>query len=652
MWTKIISCFLYERNRWLLWLPIFFAFGIGIYFLLPEEPSLFMTNIVLFILIVGLFVFRRYLLLRSIFLLLFLIAAGFANIQYRTILLSDEINFEQEQKLYIRGQIDNIDANYNGRQRILLSSMFDFDDNPLKGRYRLTLIHQNPDIKVGDVVELIGVVSPLFKPSIVGGYEFDRNFYFKGVTGTGYIPSDVIKITSFPRFKDYFAMLRENISRRIYEILPTDRAAVTIALVTGDQTKISHSLIEAYRDSGLAHFLSISGLHMSMLAGLMFLLVRVFMALIPSLALRFNSKKTAALLSIVVSSVYLILSGMSVPAQRAFIMTQVVLAAVLFERQAISMRTLACSAFIVLIISPAALISASFQMSFAAVTALVAFYEKFAGRLNHFLSDEKISLTHKIFRGLMLYCVGVLVADFVASVATLPFAIYHFNRVALYTSLTNLLSGPIISFIIMPFILVSLLTMPLGLEVLPLKIVGFGLAIVNKLTLWVASLPNAVVGVVSMPFWGFILIIFGGLWLCLWIGRWRLWGVAPIIIGFLSILCVQKPEVIIDSQIKTIAVLNHNNGKYYFLPQANRWNKRNWLTKFAADEETEDKFINNPIYQKRIKIESGNYVKIDGQDFDVRLAGGVSIFADKDKLVLKTVREYIGCRYWNCIIDK
>ena len=182
------------------------------------------------------------------------------------------------------------------------------------------------------------------------------------------------------------------------------------------------------------------------------------------------------------------------------------------------------------------------------------FYEKFAGRLSRFLSGEEVSLGGRVLRGIWAYFLGVIIADLVASLATLPFAIYHFNRIALYTSLTNMAAGPLIGFVIMPFVLVSLLLMPLGLETLPLKLVGCGLSAVNSLTTRVASLPHAAAGVVSMPLWGLLLITFGGLWLCLWRCRWRMWGFAAIAVGFLSILTVSVPDLIVDRDARTVAV--------------------------------------------------------------------------------------------------
>lgn len=311
------------------------------------------------------------------------------------------------------------------------------------------------------------------------------------------------------------------------------------------------------------------------------------------------------------------------------------------------MRTLTWAALIVLVVTPEALVGASFQMSFAAVFALVAFYEKYAGRLNRFLSGEEVSLPAKIGRGLFAYFAGTVIADLVASVATLPFGIYHFNQLDYYSSLTNLLSGPLIGFVIMPFVLVFLLAMPFGLEWLPLKIVGFGLSLTNRLTVWVASLPHATGGAVSMPVWALVLISLGGLWLCLWRGSWRIWGTAAVVVGMLAMAAVDKPDIIVDRQGKTMAVLNRRNGKYFFLPGASRWNKQNWLSKYAAEEEKNRRDIYNPLYPGRVEPVPGRGVLVDGRFFDRNETLGAGFYERDGHLRMETVRGYIGRRPWN-----
>ena len=163
---------------------------------------------------------------------------------------------------------------------------------------------------------------------------------------------------------------------------------------------------------------------------------------------------------------------------------------------------------------------------------------------------------------------GLLISDFVASMATLPFAIYHFNKVAVYTTLGNMLAGPVIGLIIMPFVFITLFLMPLNLYELPLKIVGFGVELVNNITSYVASLPNAGYQILSMPFWGLMLIVWGGLWLCIWQRKWRLWGALPIVLGFLSVFTVTKPDVIYDFKGTHIAVKDNFDNLITILPEA------------------------------------------------------------------------------------
>lgn len=350
------------------------------------------------------------------------------------------------------------------------------------------------------------------------------------------------------------------------------------------------------------------------------------MALIPALSLRYNSKKVAAVFAFIVSTVYLLVSGAEVPTQRAYIMTFLVLLAVIFERQAISMRILAIAALVILIISPQALVNISFQLSFAAVVALVAFYERFGGKTERFLSGENLSLLSKIMRGVIAYMIGIVLADLIASLATLPYAVYHFNRISLYTSITNFIAGPIIGLIIMPAILVALLTIPLGLAKFPLKVAGLGVEQINKLTEYVSSLPNATIELYSFPLWGILLITFGGLWLCLWQQKWRHLGWIAIFAGTLSITTVQVPDLMVANDGKTIAVKNEN-GKLQTFKGGNKWIKQNWLSKYASSniEEIEDK--------TKIKI----------PDVDFEQAQGFAVYGNK----IKTVRDYIGYRPWN-----
>lgn len=627
--NKLVKIFYQEREHWFLWIPVLFSVGIGIYFYLPTEPSKWITLIIIEVLLFLAYIFRFYPLLLNIIFLVGIIVAGFTDIQLKTISLEKKLPVPPEGALYIRGQIMSVDTNYRGRPRIVLGNMENFHNDKIMGQYRLTVIRKNQPLEVGKCVELVAEVSPLMKANQIGGYQPDRRLFFDGINGSGYVPTAIFEIDCHKKF-GYFKRLidkwRKSMSCIISSYLPPEQAAIISAVLAGNRDFMSQEQIENYRDSGLAHFLSISGLHMSMLAGLMFFFVRFFMALIPTLSLRYNSKKVAAVFAFIVSTVYLLVSGAEVPTQRAYIMTFLVLLAVIFERQAISMRILAIAALVILIISPQALVNISFQLSFAAVVALVAFYERFGGKTERFLSGENLSLLSKIMRGVIAYMIGIVLADLIASLATLPYAVYHFNRISLYTSITNFIAGPIIGLIIMPAILVALLTIPLGLAKFPLKVAGLGVEQINKLTEYVSSLPNATIELYSFPLWGILLITFGGLWLCLWQQKWRHLGWIAIFAGTLSITTVQVPDLMVANDGKTIAVKNEN-GKLQTFKGGNKWIKQNWLSKYASSniEEIEDK--------TKIKI----------PDVDFEQVQGFAVYGNK----IKTVRDYIGYRPWN-----
>ena len=380
-----------EQNRWFLWMPVLFGLGIALYFQLPVEPSIWWTLGALEVLIVLAILFRYHIRVLIFFMIIGVMALGFANIQLKSAYLNKQKEIKAPELTYISGMISKIDYNYRGFQRFLLKDTSNFEENRSFGTVKVSTRMKQSNFKVGQCVEMAANLMPAGKPVIIGGYQFDRKAYFEEIDANGFAMSSVYEIDcqtkpSFAeKFNFYIDELRAKIINHILSILPADEASIAAAIVAGEQGVISREVIQNYRDSGLAHFLSISGLHMTMIAGLMFFFVRLFMALIPPLALRYDSKKPAAVLAILVSIFYLFISGAQVPAQRAFIMNLIVVLGIFIGRKAISMRTISWAAMFILFFSPQALIGASFQMSFAAVVALIAFYEKYAGAWQRFL---------------------------------------------------------------------------------------------------------------------------------------------------------------------------------------------------------------------------------------------------------------------------
>lgn len=665
-----------ERERWFLWLPVLFATGIGLFFLLPEDVSIWWTLGGIELLIAAAILARRHISVLVWLMLAAMIVLGFADIQLKAAYLAGRHKNSEVMQTYVAGRIAKIDYNYRGNQRLIIEHAKNFEGEDL-GTLKLSTRTKDAPLFTGQCVEMAAQVFPLAKAAVAGGFQFDRKAFFEGVSAAGYALSSVLPadcerpMPVTDKFGALVAKLRATIMSRVKSVLPPEEASVAAAIIAGEQGSISQAQIDNYRNSGLAHFLSISGLHMTMLAGLMFFLVRLVMALIPPLAVRYDSKKTAAVFAIALSVFYLLISGAAIPAQRAFIMNLIVVLGVLFDRRAISMKTAAWAAFIILIFAPQSLISVSFQMSFAAVVALIAFYERFAGVLQHFFNGDgnrDNSLPVKIFKVIWVYLIGILVSDLVASLATLPFAVYHFNKVAIYTSLANLAAGPVIGFVIMPFVLLSLLLMPLGLDVWTLKIVGTGIGLVNDITARVSSLPHAALPVLSMPMWGLLLIVFGGLWLCLWTQKWRVWGVLFVAVGFASVAAVKVPDVIVSSDAKLVAVKD-SAGNMVVLPvRGEAFTKKLWLEKTASQplSEGQEKLLKDIykgaaedkswldlscnrlvcLYKGRVKILKGRSVFVDGEKLNLRETEGANIYLTP-KAEVESVRSYIGRRVWN-----
>lgn len=669
IWEELKENLQAESERWIGWVPVLFGLGIGIYFLLPTEPPKWVVVAVVEFLLLCVFLFRKNTAALALISILLIISLGFADIfvQAQYAAQNIEKNYKEE-TTYLKGRIVKIDRSYRGKVRLSLSNVEDYD-KPRRGEFRVTLSAKQTDLKEGECVEMIATLMPDFLPVLPETYQFGRKAFFEGVSAFGYVNSNVFvtgcqtDLSLSQKISYALRTWRNKIVAEINKYLAEDEAGIAAAVIAGERSGISHQISENYRNSGLAHFLAISGLHMSMIAGMAFFALRLILALIPQFSVRYNSKKAAAVLAIFVSFVYLLISGGAVSTQRAFIMTFVVLLGILFNRAAISMRMISLAAVIVLIISPQALISAGFQMSFAAVTVLVAFYERFASAIHQFFAGKNL------WQITLAYIAGLLISDLMASLATLPFAIYHFNQIAVYTTLGNLLAGPIIGLIIMPFVLLSLFLMPFGWSGPVLKIVGYGIMAVNAITAWVAHLPGAGFKVMSMPLWGLLCLVFGGLWLCIWTTKWRRWGLIPLIVGVLSLLAVEKPDFLFDREGQTIGVKDQSDNIIIMPESRNRWIRQVWLEKtvsrpLSSEQKKElrqisDGVLSDPdwldlkcdqaacVYKGRIKWSKAGDIQVDDQKIDTYKSGGGVVYLDGRDYQLQTICDDVGERIWN-----
>ena len=311
--------------------------------------------------------------------------------------------------------------------------------------------------------------------------------------------------------------------------------------------------------------------------------------MIEPLALRTDIKKWAATAALLASFIYLLISGSTLPTQRAFVMGAMALCAILLGREAISLRLVAMAAMVVLIMRPESLLSASFQMSFTAVTALVAFYEVASPCIRRLMSPPV-----RLRRRILLYFLTLIATTVVAGISTGLIAYFHFGRITHYGLVANLIAVPVTALWIMPMGVLGTILIPLGLEFWPLQFMATGVSVVTTIAGEVASWPGAVTlhPKLSMP--AFLVCLFGGLWLCLMRGRWRWSGIVLMLGGLIAIPLTPRPDILINDTGKLFAVrlpdgrlgLSHTSRNKFaagkWLQQDGQQNVIHWLENVGA----------------------------------------------------------------------
>jgi competence protein ComEC len=387
------------------------------------------------------------------------------------------------------------------------------------------------------------------------------------------------RLTAADSMPSGLTRLQDGIAARVRAQVSGDAGAIAVAFLTGERAGISDAANEAMRDSGLAHLLSISGIHISLVAILLLGALRFGLALIEPVALRWPIKKWAACAALAGVVVYTILVGASVPTVRSAVMTGTVLLAVIADRVAISMRLVAIAAAAILLVAPEALAGPSFQMSFAAVIALIAAYEALRPLLSRWHSGAGPA------GRAMLYLGGIVLTTVVATVATTPFAIYHFQRFAPLAVAANLMAIPLTSLLIMPAVLLAYPAMLLGLDGWVLRLLGWA----NDAMLWVAytvsSWPLAALTVPAMPAWGLAGFAAGGLVLCLGAGRARLLGLLALPVMAAAILLAPVPHILVDTTGRLAAVQAPDGGLAFSTRRSERFIREIWLRSRAAAED-------------------------------------------------------------------
>ncbi|MFN3388688.1 MAG: ComEC/Rec2 family competence protein, partial [Allosphingosinicella sp.] len=389
---------------------------------------------------------------------------------------------------------------------------------------------------------------PPAPPAVPGAYDFSRAAWFQGIGGTGRaLDLALVAPAKTQGWDARLAAWRQALADHVRAQLPGGEGAIAATLATGDQAGISEEDAEAMRRSGLAHLLSVSGLHLTAVVGAVMLLTLKLLALSPTLALRFRLVLIAAGAGALAGIGYTLLTGAEVPTVRACIASILVLLGIALGRDALTLRLVAVGALIVLLLWPETLPGPSFQMSFAAITAIVVLHDH--PRVRALLSRREEGLVQKVGRGLL----ALILTGLAVELALTPIALFHFHKAGLYGAFANIVAIPLTTFVIMPLEALALLLDLVGLGAPVWWVVGQALSLLLGLAHFTANAPGAVAMLPTMPVGAFALIAGGGLWFALWRTRWRRWGAVPVAAGALWALSTPSPDLLVTCDGKHLA---------------------------------------------------------------------------------------------------
>jgi len=561
-----VSAALAERSRWALWLPVLLGTGAGLYFALPFEPPLWGGGIAMAAgLAAAALAFRRPWPLALVAALL--IGFGMAKLREAAVVTAV---LDHPVVAHLTGRVMAMEPRPTG-VRLVLDEVRSGALDPAPRRVRVAL-RGDPGFRPGQWLSLTARLDAPPPPSEPGAGDLGRSLFFDSIGAVGFAYGKAHPVppardpTLWERLQLGLQDLRLTMTARIAAALPGSAGGIAAALVTGQRGGIGEDEENALRDAGLAHVLAIAGLHMALVGGGIFWLVRAVLAAIPSVVLRYPVKKWAAGAALAASSFYLAISGAAPPAMRAFVMLAMVMLAILADRPAVTMRSLALAAAILLLMRPESIFEPGFQMSFAAVGALVAVAEWEMGR-------ERIKPRGMFYR----YIHGIVLTSLVGSLATMPFALFHFDRATHYAVLGNLIAMPVMGFWVMPAAALAVILMPFGAEGPALALLGKGIAVMTAMGQWVSNLPGAVSLAPAMPLSALVLMSLGGLWVLLWQKRWRWCGLAPLLIGCVWAYAAPRPDMLVAPDAQTVAIRGADGLLHFVRKPKDRFVAREWL---------------------------------------------------------------------------
>lgn len=478
------------------------------------------------------------------------------------------------------GFIETIDHRTGGSARlvVLLKSIGTIAPDQLPQRARLS-IRSGAGLNAGDMIEAKVRLLPLPQPVRPSGYDFAQDAYFKGIGAVGSVlgkaeakalperPPVGLQVTAA------IDRARNALTERIYRSVGGEAGGVAAALVTGKRGYIPEDANDVLRAAGIYHIVSISGLHMVIAAGLVFWLVRAFLAAFPVVALTWPLKKIAAAAAMVAAFAYCLFSGAEVATQRSLIMTLAMLGAILAERQALSMHNLAIAALIVLVLAPESLISPGFQMSFAAVAALITL----ANGLNvNWLNRTNGTWFTRTAFAIFKSALALVTTTVIAGLATAPFSAFHFQTATPLGIIGNSLALPLVSFIVMPMGTLGVVAYAFSLDTPIWQIMGTAISWVMQVSQWVASLDGSVLHLPAFGAGAILLIALALIVATIMATPLRFGTIAPLLAGVVIASTPERYVSFIDREGRSAVVKGHD-GNFFVIGPANEFLVEQWL---------------------------------------------------------------------------
>lgn len=566
-----------EQDRLALWLPVALGAGVLLYFALPAEPGPAWALAPLPPLLLAI-------LLRPMAPLpawgLALLAAFLAGVPlgaWHAARQAPPLEIPMR-AMEVSGTVLSVELLPEGRRVTLGGARLGAEGATLPRTLRIRLRATDPARPApGDRLTVRALVRPPGPPSHPGGFDFQRAAFFSGHGGSGFAIAPAA-VAAGAAEAPPLAGTRAAIEARVMAVLPGGTGAIAAALLTGSQSGIPPPDMTAMRDSGLAHLLSVSGLHIAIVMGLSFGIARFVLAAVPLAAWWLGTKAWAAVAALVVGGAYTVLTGSQVPMVRSFAMAALVTFGLLLGRRALSLRSLAVAATALLLLRPAELLGPSFQMSFAAVLALIAGWEWARPRLTAFRAGGGW------WRIGVVWALGLVATSVLAGLATTPFGLHHFGRLQWYGVLANAVAVPLTSALVMPAGMAAAALMPFGLEWWALVPMGWGVDATLLVARTVAGWPGAATGAAPLPGWGLLMVTAGMLWLALWRTGWRLWGVPLVVAGLASPLAARPPDLMVSGDGRLIALRSEAGVAMQRLSGASALTRDAWLRLWVVRE--------------------------------------------------------------------